>query len=46
MNDKVREFGDKLKVSGGVGLFIMRDTASVAAELLNPVEADIPRGIS
>jgi uncharacterized caspase-like protein len=45
MNDKVREFGDKLKASGGVGLFYYAGHGIQVGgrNFLIPVEADIPR---
>jgi formylglycine-generating enzyme required for sulfatase activity len=45
MSDKVREFGDKLKASGGVGLFYYAGHGIQVGgrNYLIPVEADIPR---
>lgn len=45
MTDKVREFGDKLRVSGGVGLFYYAGHGIQAnnKNYLIPVEADIAR---
>jgi len=45
MNDKVREFGDRLRVSGGVGLFYYAGHGIQAnnKNYLIPVEADIAR---
>lgn len=45
MNDKVREFGDQLKASGGVGLFYYAGHGIQVGgrNYLIPVNADIPR---
>jgi uncharacterized caspase-like protein len=45
MNDKVREFGDQLKASGGVGLFYYAGHGIQVGgkNYLIPVDADIPR---
>ncbi|HEX3101876.1 MAG TPA: caspase family protein [Pyrinomonadaceae bacterium] len=45
MNDKVREFGDALKVNGGVGLFFYAGHGVQVGgrNYLIPVDADIPR---
>jgi len=45
MTEKVREFGDKLKTSGGVGLFYYAGHGVQVSgrNYLIPVEADIPR---
>lgn len=45
MNDKVREFGDTLRVSGGVGLFYYAGHGIQVGgkNYLIPVDADIPR---
>ena len=45
MNEKVREFGDKLKTNGGVGLFYYAGHGVQVGgrNFLVPVEADIPR---
>jgi hypothetical protein len=45
MNDKVREFGDALRVSGGVGLFYYAGHGIQVGgkNYLIPVDADIPR---
>ncbi len=45
MTEKVREFGDKLRVSGGVGLFYYAGHGVQVSgrNYLIPVEADIPR---
>ncbi len=45
MNDRVREFGDKLRANGGVGLFYYAGHGIQAAgrNYLIPVDADIPR---
>ena len=45
MNDKVREFGDRLKANGGVGLFYYAGHGIQVGgrNYLIPVEADIPR---
>lgn len=45
MNDKVREFGDKLKKNGGVGLFYYAGHGIQVGgkNFLIPVEAEIPR---
>jgi len=45
MNDKVREFGDKLKANGGVGLFYYAGHGIQVSgrNYLIPVEAAIPR---
>lgn len=45
MNDRVREFGDKLRVNGGVGLFYYAGHGIQVSgkNFLIPVEAEIPR---
>jgi tetratricopeptide (TPR) repeat protein len=45
MNDKVREFGDRLKAGGGVGLFYYAGHGIQVSgrNYLIPVDADIPR---
>lgn len=45
MNDKVREFGDKLKANGGVGLFYYAGHGIQVSgrNYLIPVDAEIPR---
>ncbi|MBS1794517.1 MAG: caspase family protein [Acidobacteria bacterium] len=45
MNEKVREFGDKLRVNGGVGLFYYAGHGIQVGgqNFLIPVEAEIPR---
>ena len=45
MREKVREFGDKLRVNGGVGLFYYAGHGVQVSGInyLIPVEADIPR---